>query len=170
MADRIERVAIVPGSFDPITNGHIDIVKRTAQMYDKVYLAVMINDTKDYMFTMEQRVEISKAAIEGIERVEVISSNGYLWKLAEELDAVAIVKGVRNDTDREYELRMAEYNAEHNPKAQTVLLDASPELFEVSSTLVRELLLKGEDISEYLPRKAVEKAICFLLSTKNVQK
>ncbi len=162
MTDRIHGVAIVPGSFDPISNGHINIVKRAAQTYDKVYLAVMINDAKEYMFTMEQRVEIAKAALDGIERVEVISSSGYLWKLAKELDAVAIVKGVRNDTDREYELKMAEYNTARNPKARTILLDAEPEFAEVSSSLVRERLLRGEDISEYLPKKAAEKLKSFL--------
>ena len=156
MSEKNYRVAIVPGSFDPITNGHISIVRRAARDYDKVYLAVMINAAKEYTFTMDERVDIARAAVQEIDGVEVISSAGYLWKLAEELDAVAIVKGVRNDVDREYELKMAEYNSAHNPNAETVLLDTEPELAGVSSTLVRERLLRGEDISDLLPKDAAE--------------
>lgn len=155
------RVAIVPGSFDPITNGHISVVRRAARDYDKVYVAVMINAAKDYTFTMTEREEIARAAVQGIDGVEVISSEGYLWKLAEDLDAVAIVKGVRNDVDREYELKMAEYNSAHNPKAQTVLLQTEPELAQLSSTLVRERLRRGEDISDLLPRTAAELAVSY---------
>ena len=156
MSEKNYRVAIVPGSFDPITNGHISIVRRAARDYDKVYLAVMINAAKEYTFTMDERVDIARAAVQEIDGVEVISSKGYLWQLAEELDAVAIVKGVRNDVDREYELKMAEYNSAHNPNAETVLLDTEPELAGVSSTLVRERLLRGEDISDLLPKDAAE--------------
>ncbi len=148
-------IAIVPGSFDPITYGHIDIVKRALDMYDKVYLAVMINSDKKYMFSLEERERIAKAALDGICGVEVISSEGYLWRLAKELGASAIVKGIRNETDREYELKMAEYNTAHNPDAKTVLLLTAPELSAVSSTLVREKILSGDDISEYLPHTAI---------------
>ncbi len=155
MNEKKQGIAIVPGSFDPITNGHIDILRRAAQMYEKVYLAVMINSEKKYRFTLEQRRRIALAAAADIEGVEVISSDGYLWKLAEEIGACAIVKGVRNETDREYELKMAEYNAERNPRAQTVLLETSPELAHISSTLVRERLECGGDISELLPKGAI---------------
>lgn len=151
-----ERVAIVPGSFDPITYGHVNIVKRAAEQYDKVYLAVMINSEKKYMFTLEQRERIARSALLGIKGVEVISSEGYLWELALRLDACAIVKGVRNEVDREYELKMAEYNLAHNPSAPTVLLETDPSLSNISSTLVRSKLLSGEDISKYLPLEAAE--------------
>lgn len=155
MSKKEMRIAIVPGSFDPITNGHIDIVRRALAVYDKVYLAVMINADKKYMFNLEERTSIAKAAIRGLEGVEVISSEGYLWKLAKTLGASAIVKGIRNEVDKEYELKMAEYNTAHNPDAQTVLLETNPNLARVSSTLVREKILNGEDISEYLPPKAI---------------
>ena len=164
MNNKEMRIAIVPGSFDPITNGHVDIVLRAADDYDKVYLAVMINDAKNYMFTLQEREEIAKAAVTGIENVEVISSEGYLWKLAQSLDAVAIVKGVRNAKDKEYELNMAKYNAEHYPKAQTVLLQAREELADVSSTLVREKLQNNESIEKLLPELAVEKIYKILSS------
>ena len=161
MPEKKYRVAIVPGSFDPITNGHISIVRRAARDYDKVYLAVMINDAKTYTFTMDERVDIARAAVQKIDGVEVISSAGYLWKLAEELDAVAIVKGVRNDADKEYELKMAEYNKARNPNAETVLLNTEPELAGVSSTLVRDRLRRGEDISDLLPKNAAEMVVAY---------
>ena len=156
MSEKNYRVAIVPGSFDPITNGHINILCRAAKDYDKVYLAVMINAAKEYTFTMDERVDIARAAVADVRGVEVISSEGYLWQLAENLGAEAIVKGVRNDADREYELKMAEYNLAHNPRAKTVLLDADPELECISSTLVRDRLRRGEDISDLLPKAAAE--------------
>ena len=95
-------VAIVPGSFDPITYGHIDIATRAAELYDKVYLAAMINDQKKYTFSIEERERIARAALCDIPNISVISSSGMLWKLAEELSADAIVKGYRNQTDYDY--------------------------------------------------------------------
>ena len=155
MADNEMKIAIVPGSFDPITKGHINIVERAAELYDKVYLAVMINSEKNYMFTLEERERIAEAAVKNLERVEVISSAGYLWMLARDLGACAIVKGVRNEIDREYELKMAEYNSEHYPDAKTVLLDTDEALAQVSSTAVRQRLHDNEALSEYLPDRVI---------------
>ncbi len=157
MNDKKIRIAIVPGSFDPITNGHIDIVRRAADAYDKVYLAVMINDAKSYMFSLGEREAIARAAVGNIEKVEVISSDGYLWKLASSLGAIAIVKGVRNARDEEYELNMAKYNSEHYPEAETVLLQTKEELAHISSTLVREKISSSESISDLLPTSAIDK-------------
>ena len=157
MNDKDLRIAIVPGSFDPITNGHIDILRRAAECYDKVYLAVMINATKSYMFSLEERAQIAKIAITDIKNAEVISSDGYLWQLAKSLGAVAIVKGIRNATDEAYELDMAKYNAERYPEAETVLLPTKDDLKDLSSTLVREKLLSGESIEGLLPSAAITK-------------
>ena len=165
MNDKKMRIAIVPGSFDPITNGHIDIVKRAADTYDKVYLAVMINDAKSYMFTLGEREEIARLAVQDIANVEVISSEGYLWKLAKALGAVAIVKGIRNSQDEAYELNMAKYNSEHYPEAKTVLLDTRKGLENLSSTLVREKILNNESIENLLPDSAIDK-IKDILSTR----
>ena len=151
-----KRIAIIPGSFDPITNGHIDIVKRAAAEYDTVYLAVMINADKQYLFNIEQRTEIARAAMSELENVKVISSEGMLWKLAQRLDADAIVKGYRNQKDFDYEMEMAKFNEEHYPKAKTVLLKADPSLEDLSSTAVREKLSKNESIDAYMPKPAAE--------------
>ncbi|MBE6535213.1 MAG: pantetheine-phosphate adenylyltransferase [Ruminococcaceae bacterium] len=158
-------VAIVPGSFDPITYGHIDIAKRAAQLYDTVYLAVMINDQKKYIFTIEQRERIARAALCDACNVRVISSRGMLWKLAEELSADAIVKGYRNQADYEYEQKMAEFNAEKNPLAKTVLLKADSRYSDLSSTAVREKMKNNDSLDGMLPKTAIDE-ICAILSQR----
>ena len=158
MAEKKYRVAIVPGSFDPITNGHVDVVRRAAEMSEKVFVAVMINDQKKYLFSLDERTEIAVAACDGLSGVEVRSSSGMLWELARDLSADAIIKGVRNETDREYELAMAKYNAEHYPSALTVLLEASEGLSDVSSTLVRGAIERAENLGKYMPAAAAELA------------
>ena len=149
-------IAIVPGSFDPITNGHINIIERAAEMYDKVYVAVMINDQKKYMFTLEQRKSIASACFQGRDNIEVISSDGWLWMLAKELNACAIVKGYRNATDLEYEKKMAEFNESHYPDGKTILLKAEETLRELSSTEVRKLIDEGRTLDEFLPQAAIK--------------
>ncbi len=151
-----EKIAVVPGSFDPVTLGHMDIVRRAAILYDKVYMAVMINPDKKYMFSISQRRKIAEAACRGYANVEVISSDGMLWQLAQSLGACAIVKGVRNETDRKYELEMAKFNAGYYPAGKTVLLDTAPGLENVSSTVVRERLRNGMSIEGLVPAAAAD--------------
>ena len=151
-----KKIAIVPGSFDPITLGHIDIVKRAAKDYDEVILAIMINPQKKYMFTMQQRERIARAALADIPNVKVITSEGMLWRLAMELNACAIVKGYRNEKDLAYENDMAKFNFEHNPNAKTILLKSSDEFEDISSTRVREKILNGESLNALLPKKAID--------------
>ena len=150
-----ERIAVVPGSFDPITNGHISVIEKAAELYDKVFVAVMINETKNYMFSLEQRKLIASACFEGRDNICVISSDGWLWQLAEKLGACAIVKGYRNDIDLEYEKKMAVFNEERCPQAKTVLIKAEDNLLNLSSTLVREYIEKGRCLDGLLPDAAI---------------
>ena len=156
-------VAVIPGSFDPITYGHLDLVERASAQYDKVYLAVMINRAKTYMFSLEERTKIALAATKAYDNVEVISSEGMLWELALRLNACAIVKGYRNEKDLAYEQEMAEYNLAHNPNAPTVLLESKSDLINVSSTVVRERILKGESLEDLLPKACEDLLREFLL-------
>ena len=151
-----ERIAIVPGSFDPITNGHLYVIKKAAQEYSKLYVAVMINDQKRYMFTLQEREAIARAAVADLPNVEVISSSGWLWELARDLGACAIVKGYRNEIDLEYENKMAIFNKERYPLAETVMIRADDTMRELSSTLVRELINGEKSLEEYLPIGAIE--------------
>ena len=151
-----ETIAIVPGSFDPITNGHIFVINEAVKLYDKVFVAVMINANKQYTFTLEERQRIAKASLRHMPRVEVIASDGWLYELANSLNADAIVKGYRNDVDLEYEKNMAEYNSKYAPNTKTVLIQTLNELSSVSSTLVRDKIKSKTDISDLLPKDAID--------------
>jgi pantetheine-phosphate adenylyltransferase len=131
------RIAVVPGSFDPMTIGHINIIERASKLFDKVFVAVMINDKKSYMFTREQRTQIAKLSLAHLDNVEVIFDDGMLADLALRLDACAIVKGIRDWKDYQYEFEMAQFNFKRNPKAQTVFLPCDEGAREISSTVVR---------------------------------
>ncbi len=150
------KIAVVPGSFDPMTIGHIKIVERASAMFDKVFVAVMINDSKNYMFSPEQRTEIAKLSCQHLDNVEVIFDDGMLWELALRLDACAIVKGIRDDKDYQYEFAMAQFNYERNNRAQTVFLPCDEGAREISSTAVRNKIHGGEDISDIVSPNALE--------------
>ena len=136
--------ALIPGSFDPMTLGHLDIVTRACAKYDKVTVAVMINDSKSYTHTIEERAEMARLTVAHLPRVQVVVDRGMLVDLFDRIGADVIVKGVRNGKDRAYEEEMAAYNLAQNPRAKTVLLDADPALDALSSTAVRELLASGK--------------------------
>lgn len=149
------KIAIVPGSFDPMTLGHINIVERASLLFDKVYVAVMINSTKSYMFSAEQRTEIARLSCDHLDNVEVIFDDGMLADLALRLDACAIVKGIRDDKDYVYEFGMAQYNSRKNPNAQTVFLPCDEGARDISSTAVRTRIYKGEGIEDIVSKNAI---------------
>ena len=160
-------IALIPGSFDPITLGHVDVIERTAKKFDKVFVAVMNNDSskhdktlssKTYMFDMETRLALVKLSTEHLENVEVISSSGMLIDLFDEIRADVIVKGIRNEADLSYELIHAKWNKAHNERVETLFLPASEGLADVSSTLVREMIngKNYEGLSAVLSEKAIE--------------
>lgn len=153
-------LALLPGSYDPITTGHMDVIRRAAALFDGVVVAVMTNDmskyvatakSKQYMFSMDERTAMAKAACEGMANVRVISSTARLIDLVDELGADVIVKGIRNEADYTYEQQHALYNRAHNPRAETLYLPADPQFDAVSSTLVRERLAKSEPIDDLVP-------------------
>ena len=137
-------LAIVPGSFDPMTMGHLDLVVKAAKRYDEVVVAVMINAAKRYLFDMETRVEIARRTVAHLPNVRVISEKGLLIDLFDRLGADAVCKGGRNDRDYDYEVHMADWNREHNPRFRTELIRSRGEYSELSSTEVRGRLEAGE--------------------------
>ena len=140
-------LAIVPGSFDPMTLGHLALIKTVAQKYDEVVVAVMQNSQKQYLFTTEERVEIARLTVSELSNVRVISDDGMLIDLYDRLDASAVCKGVRNETDRSYEENMAAWNRNHNPRFVTELIDSDGAYATVSSTDVRAAMKNREDLS-----------------------
>lgn len=149
-------LAIVPGSFDPMTLGHLDIVRAAAEKYDEVVVAVMINRDKQYLFDMQTRVRIAEATVAQIPSVRVIADEGMLIDLFDRLGADAVCKGWRNENDLAYEKRMAEWNRSHNSRFHTELIRADATRETVSSTEVRARLERGEDISSLVHPNAAD--------------
>ncbi len=149
------KIAIIPGSFDPMTLGHLDLVKRALKIFDKVVVAVMVNDQKEYMFSVEERIEIARLSCRDLENVEVIYDDGMLFELADRVGACAIVKGVRNAKDYKYEAEMANYNHYKNSKVETMLLQSTENFMSVSSTELRKRIIHNIDISGIVSVNAV---------------
>ena len=141
------KLAIVPGSFDPMTLGHLDLIKAVAEKYDKVVVAVMRNAEKQYLFDSAERLEIAKRTVVELENVEVIADDGMLIDLFDRLGASAVCKGWRNQTDLDYEKQMAEWNRAHNPRFVTELIRSEGVHATLSSTDVRNILKNGGDLS-----------------------
>lgn len=145
------KTAICPGSFDPITVGHIDLAARAAAIFDRVILCVMVNAEKRHMFSLTERLELARAATAGLPNVEAAACDGLLADFARSQDACALVKGVRGAGDLDWEIQMAQINRDLCPGLDTVLLPARPEHLHISSTLVREMLRYGRTPAPYIP-------------------
>jgi pantetheine-phosphate adenylyltransferase len=154
-------VGLYPGSFDPITNGHTDVIKRAAKICDRLVVGVAINTGKDPMFTIEERVEIVKDEIHaqdhGIEaRIEVLAFRGLLMHYAREVGAIIIVRGLRAVTDFDYEFQMTGMNARLDPEIETVFLMASEKHQFISSRLVKEVGILGGDVRPFVSSRVAE--------------
>lgn len=143
--------ALVCGSFDPVTNGHLDIIKRTAALFDSVTVGIFVNSDKKYLLDAKKRFELLEEATADLKNVSVDCCDGLVAKYVEKNKIDVIVKGIRNAKDAEYELEMAKTNKLINARAETLLLPASSETELISSTLVKTLFLAGEDITAYVP-------------------
>ncbi len=145
------KVAICPGSFDPVTCGHVDIITRAAAMFDKVIVVVMVNSNKSPLFTQEERVALLKRATASLPNVEVDAYGGMLAEYARQKQATAVVKGLRAVSDFEYEFQMALTNRKLNPELETVFLTTNAEYLYLSSSLVKQMASLGGDIREFVP-------------------
>ena len=145
------KIAICPGSFDPATNGHIDIIKRSGALFDKVIVAVLNNSNKTPLFSVEERVELLKKTCGSIENVEIDSFSGLLTEYAKSKNANAIVKGLRAISDFEYELQMALMNKKLNPDIETVFMMTSSRYSYLSSSIVKEVASHGGCIKGLVP-------------------
>ncbi len=143
--------AICPGSFDPVTIGHLDIITRAAKMFKKVTVVVASNSAKRCSFTPEERVEMIKKCIPELSNVEVVAFDGLLASYAAQIGATAIIKGLRAMSDFEYEFQMALTNKELNPQVETLFLTTSAQNMYLSSSMVKQIASMGGDISGFVP-------------------
>ncbi len=150
-------IAICPGSFDPVTVGHIDVISRAAQMFSKVVVVVMRNRDKSPCFSAEERVEMLRQATADIPNVRVDCYDGLLAQYAELIGARAIVKGLRAMSDFEYEFQMALTNKKLYPSAETVFLTTKAENMYLSSSMVKQIGSMGGDISDFVPKMIHQK-------------
>jgi pantetheine-phosphate adenylyltransferase len=147
----MNKTVICPGSFDPVTLGHLDIIKRASKMFGKVKVAVLINSSKTPCFSIEERMELLRDATSGLGNVEVVSFEGLLANYCREQGVDAIVKGLRAVSDFEYEFQMAIANKKLNPNLETIFLTADSDSTFLSSSMVREIGSMGGDISNFVP-------------------
>lgn len=154
------RIAVCPGSFDPVTLGHLDIIRRSSKLFDKVIVVVMVNyHKKDSSFTAEERVQLLHRCTGDIENIEIDTYNGLLADYMREKGAVAIVKGLRAVSDYEYEFQQALTNKRLNPEVETIFITTSAENMFLSSSVVKQVCMFGGDISTFVPSEIREDII-----------
>ncbi len=151
------RRAIYPGSFDPITNGHLDIIDRGLEMFDEVIVVVAGTGHKSPLFTPDERVDLIREVTKDRRRVKVDRWSGLIMDYAKEHEANAVIRGLRAASDFEYEFMMATMNKEINPKVETLFMMTAQHLYFVSSTMIKELFFYGGDMSSYVPAGVVKR-------------
>ncbi len=147
----MENIAVYPGSFDPITNGHVDIICRSTMIFDKVIVAVAKNYQKTHLFTPEERVEIIEKVFENNDKVVVKTFQGLLVNYLDELDVKVIIRGLRAISDFEFEFQLAQINRKLNRKVDTIYMMASEENLYISSKIVKEIAMLKGDVSKLVP-------------------
>ena len=145
------KIAVYPGSFDPLSNGHLDIINRASKLFDKHYILVSVNPKKNYVFTDEERVNIVKKSTAGINNVEVIASKSLVLDFARKVNACCIIRGLRNHNDFDAEMQLFQFNHTIEKEIETILLFPSANNLFLSSSSIKELVMFNSDISNYVP-------------------
>ncbi|MBR5305061.1 MAG: pantetheine-phosphate adenylyltransferase [Candidatus Gastranaerophilales bacterium] len=151
-----KKIALYPGSFDPITNGHLDVLERASAMFDEVVIAVLKHPEKKPFLTVEQRVELIKDTVKNMKNISVDSFDGLTVEFARKIGAKFLIRGLRTITDFEYEVQLCQTNQVIAPDIDTVFLPTKPQHNFISSSIVRELSKHKTDISKFVPKNVVE--------------
>ena len=151
--DQMSKIAVFPGSFDPVTKGHESIVRRALPLFDKIYVAVGINSSKHYLFPLEKRLAWLDQVFADAPQVEVVSYEGMTIDFCKTVQSRFLLRGLRNGTDFEYEKSIAQMNLAMNHDIETILYVTKPELSAINSTIIRELIKHKQDVSHFLPDK-----------------
>lgn len=147
----MQRICLFPGTFDPITKGHVDVIERAVSLFDKLVIGIGINSSKQPMFTVEQRCEWIADIFKQDKRIEVTGYKGLTIDYCKEIHAKYILRGIRYVSDFEYEKAIADMNRMLSPEIETLFLTCSPEFSTISSTLVRDVIRNGGDVSKFVP-------------------
>ena len=145
------KIAVFPGSFDPITKGHQDIIERALPLFDKIIIAIGINSTKKYHFTLEKRQEFITKTFGNNSKIEIATYNGLTIDFCKNVNANYIVRGIRNVDDYNYENSIAQMNKAMNNNIETIFIPTIPTLSAINSTIVRDILVNGGDVSQFVP-------------------
>jgi pantetheine-phosphate adenylyltransferase len=152
----LTHTVVYPGTFDPITNGHVDPVERAAKLFERVVVAVATSEKKTPLFSLEARVELAQTALEHVNAVEVVPFNGLLIDFVRQHDSRCVLRGLRAVADFEYEFQLANMNRAMSPSFESVFLTPSAELAYISSSLVREIATLGGEVSRFVPTNVAE--------------
>ena len=150
------RIAVYPGTFDPVTNGHIDIIQRSIRLFDKIVVAVALNPRKNPMFPIAQRVDFIQQGLNGLKNIEVLPFDNLLIDFAQSKKASVIIKGLRAVSDFEYELQMGLMNRNLDEKMETLFMIPSQEFSFLSSNFVKEIARHGGDVHKLVPRNVAK--------------
>lgn len=150
------KIGIYPGSFDPVTLGHLDIIERSSKLVEQLIIGVLVNSSKSPLFSDLERVELLKKATAHLSNVEIVSYNGLLVDFAKERNADVLIRGLRAVTDFEYELQLAQTNKKLYPQVETIFLATNVNYAYLSSSVVREIAKYGGDIKQFVPESIVQ--------------
>jgi len=145
------KIAVYPGSFDPISNGHLDIIKRASRLFDKLFVLVSINPKKKYVFSNEERLDLVMKSCKDFENVEVVCSDDLVLDFAKKVNANVLVRGLRNHNDFDSEMELYQFNHSIDKEIETVLLFPSTHNLFLSSSSIKELVMFNSDITKYVP-------------------
>jgi pantetheine-phosphate adenylyltransferase len=150
------KIALFPGSFDPITKAHVDIVKRSVSLFDKLYIGIGANSTKNYLLTIEQRQQMLRAVFAFEPKIHIVAYDGLTVDFCKSIDASYMIRGIRTVSDFEYEKAIAQMNHALAPDIESIFIVSKPGYSSISSTIVREILRHKGDVSQFIPPEALE--------------
>ena len=150
------KIALFPGSFDPVTKAHVDIVKRSVSLFDKFYIGIGVNSSKQGLLSIEKREQMLTAVFSYDSRIEIIPYDGLTVEFCKSLNAAYMIRGIRTVSDFEYEKAIAQMNHSLEPGIESIFIVSKPGYSSISSTIVREIMRYNGDVSQFIPKEALE--------------
>ena len=149
----MEKIALFPGSFDPITNAHMDILNRSLALFDRVYVGIGLNSTKQSFFNAEQRLAMLNEVFKNNSKIEVVTYEGLTVEFCKKINAQYMIRGIRSTSDFEYEKAISQMNHAMHPEIESIFILSKPGYSAISSTIVRDIIRNGGDVSKFVPKE-----------------